>query len=104
MHVCGSPHEEAHVEGCLSHCSSDRPILPLIGQFILLPILSLVGIFCVQAAVLTCIGSIISLRLAQFLEATTPCVRHVTGTGSGLLGGIPRVVVQISALTLKGPL
>jgi hypothetical protein len=24
--------------------------------------------------------------------------------GSGLLGGIPRVVVQISALTLKGPL
>jgi hypothetical protein len=26
-------------------------------------------------------------------------VRHVTGTGSGLLGGIPRVVVQISALT-----
>jgi hypothetical protein len=25
-------------------------------------------------------------------------VRHVTGTGSGLLGGIPRVVVQISAL------
>ncbi len=32
------------------------------------------------------------------------CVRHVTGTGSGLLGGIPRVVVQMSALTLKGPL
>ncbi len=31
-------------------------------------------------------------------------VPHVTGTGSGLLGGIPRVVVQISALTLKGPL
>ncbi len=31
-------------------------------------------------------------------------VQHVTGTGSGLLGGIPRVVVQISALTLKGPL
>ena len=31
-------------------------------------------------------------------------VRHVTGTGSGLLGEIPRVVVQISALTLKGPL
>jgi hypothetical protein len=30
-------------------------------------------------------------------------VWHVTGTGSGLLGGIPRVVVQISALTLKGP-
>jgi hypothetical protein len=26
-------------------------------------------------------------------------VRHVTGTGSGLLGEIPRVVVQISALT-----
>ncbi len=24
--------------------------------------------------------------------------------GTGLLGGIPRVVVQISALTLKGPL
>ncbi len=33
-----------------------------------------------------------------------PFVRHVTGTGSGLLGEIPRVVVQISALTLKGPL
>ncbi len=31
-------------------------------------------------------------------------VRHVTGTGSGLLGGIPRVVVQMSALTQKGPL
>ncbi len=31
-------------------------------------------------------------------------VRHVTGTGSGLFGGIPRVVVQISSLTLKGPL
>ncbi len=31
-------------------------------------------------------------------------VRHVTGTGSGLLGGILRVVVQMSALTLKGPL
>ncbi len=29
---------------------------------------------------------------------------HVTGTGSGLLGGIPRVVVQMSTLTLKGPL
>ncbi len=28
-------------------------------------------------------------------------VRLVTGTGSGLLGGIPRVVVQISALILK---
>ena len=26
-------------------------------------------------------------------------VRHVTGTGSGLLGGILRVVVQMSALT-----
>jgi hypothetical protein len=26
-------------------------------------------------------------------------VRHVTGTGSGLLGEIPRVVVQKSALT-----
>ncbi len=24
--------------------------------------------------------------------------------GSGLLGGIPRVLVQVSALTLKGPL
>ena len=31
-------------------------------------------------------------------------VRHVAGTGSGVLGGIPRVVVQISALTLQGPL
>ncbi len=29
----------------------------------------------------------------------TSSVRHVTGTGSGLLGEIPRVVVQISALT-----
>ena len=28
-------------------------------------------------------------------------VRHVTGTGSGLLGEIPRVVVQISALTKR---
>jgi hypothetical protein len=28
-------------------------------------------------------------------------VQHVTGTGSGLLGGIPRVVVQISALTKR---
>ena len=28
-------------------------------------------------------------------------VRHVTGTGSGILGGIPRVVVQISALTKR---
>ncbi len=28
-------------------------------------------------------------------------VRHVTGTGSGLLGGIPRVVVQMSALTKR---
>jgi hypothetical protein len=27
------------------------------------------------------------------------CVRHVTGTGTGLLGEIPRVVVQKSALT-----
>jgi hypothetical protein len=31
------------------------------------------------------------------------CVRHVTGTGTGLLGEIPRVVVQKSALS-KGPL
>jgi hypothetical protein len=30
-------------------------------------------------------------------------VRHVTGTGTGLLGEIPRVVVQKSAL-YKGPL
>ena len=37
-------------------------------------------------------------------EPIVSTVRHVTGTGSGLLGGIPRVVVQISALTLKGPL
>jgi hypothetical protein len=28
-------------------------------------------------------------------------VRHVTGTGSGLLGEIPRVVVQMSALTKR---
>ena len=32
-------------------------------------------------------------------EPIVSTVRHVTGTGSGLLGGIPRVVVQISALT-----
>ena len=31
-------------------------------------------------------------------EPIVSTVRHVTGTGSGLLGGIPRVVVQISAL------
>ena len=37
-------------------------------------------------------------------ELIVSTVRHVTGTGSGLLGGIPRVVVQMSALTLKGPL
>jgi hypothetical protein len=30
-------------------------------------------------------------------------VQHVTGTGTGLLGEIPRVVVQKSAL-YKGPL
>jgi hypothetical protein len=42
--------------------------------------------------------SLISLRVGSFGS-----VRHVTGTGSGMLGGIPRVVVQISALTLKGP-
>ncbi len=40
-------------------------------------------------------------RVGDYLS---PNVQHVTGTGSGLLGGIPRVVVQISALTLKGPL
>jgi hypothetical protein len=38
------------------------------------------------------------------IETRWEGVRHVTGTGSGLLGGIPRVVVQMSALTLKGPL
>ncbi len=37
-------------------------------------------------------------------EPIVSTVQHVTGTGSGLLGGIPRVGVQISALTLKGPL
>jgi hypothetical protein len=31
-------------------------------------------------------------------EAPSPPVRHVTGTGSGLLGEIPRAVVQKSAL------
>jgi hypothetical protein len=40
----------------------------------------------------------------QYVHLFTLFVQHVTGTGSGLLGGIPRVVVQISALTLKGPL
>ncbi len=39
---------------------------------------------------------------SKFEKSTN--VRHMTGTGSGLLGGIPRVVVQMSALTLKGPL
>ncbi len=37
------------------------------------------------------------LRHSQF-------VRHVTGKDQDYLGGIPRLVVQISALTLKGPL
>ena len=32
-------------------------------------------------------------------EPIVSTVRHVTGTGSGLLGEIPRVVVQKSALT-----
>ncbi len=45
----------------------------------------------------------ISFRISS-LTNQLRIVRHVTGTGSGLLGGIPRVVVQISALTLKGPL
>jgi hypothetical protein len=44
------------------------------------------------------------LGASQTLIIHNGAVRHVTGTGSGLLGGIPRVVVQISALTLKGPL
>jgi hypothetical protein len=44
------------------------------------------------------------LGQAEAVFYTVVFVRHVTGTGLGLLGGIPRVVVQISALTLKGPL
>ncbi len=48
------------------------------------------------------IYSFLSIGAGRFLFIGA--VRHVTGTGSGLLGGIPRVVVQISALTLKGPL
>jgi hypothetical protein len=43
-------------------------------------------------------------KLYLLNTSLTLFVGHVTGTGSGLLGGIPRVVVQISALTLKGPL
>jgi hypothetical protein len=43
-------------------------------------------------------------RRKNSIPNETEVVRHVTGTGSGLLGGIPRVVVQISALTQKGPL
>ncbi len=35
----------------------------------------------------------------KIIDNFSPFVRHVTGTGSGLLGEIPRVVVQISALT-----
>jgi hypothetical protein len=35
----------------------------------------------------------------QYFSQLYDIVRHVTGTGSGLLGEIPRVVVQISALT-----
>jgi hypothetical protein len=40
-------------------------------------------------------------KLILYSTTTKPLavVRHVTGTGSGLLGEIPRVVVQISALT-----
>jgi hypothetical protein len=45
-----------------------------------------------------------SQTFSFLLQFSTESVRHVTGTGSGLLGGIPRVVVQMSALTLKVPL
>ncbi len=46
----------------------------------------------------------VNLPVVLIIRTFSDCVQHVTGTGSGLLGGIPRVVVQISALTLKGPL
>ncbi len=42
------------------------------------------------------IGQLLQLRAKN---GAGDVVRHVTGTGSGLLGEIPRVVVQISALT-----
>ncbi len=35
---------------------------------------------------------------ASVIDYKSQSVRHVTGTGSGLLGKIPRVVVQKSAL------
>ena len=37
-------------------------------------------------------------------EPIVSTVRYVTGTGSGLLGESPEWLLQISALTLKGPL
>ncbi len=44
-------------------------------------------------------GSHVTLVLACTKPSiTSDTVRHVTGTGSGLLGEIPRVVVQKSAL------
>jgi hypothetical protein len=36
---------------------------------------------------------------SAILHRMSTIVRHVAGTGSGLLGGILRVVVQMSALT-----
>ncbi len=42
--------------------------------------------------------SLIFKTFAIYFLCFTACVRHVTGTGSGLLGEIPRVVVQKSAL------
>jgi hypothetical protein len=40
-------------------------------------------------------------RLVTFASKMTQSVRHVTGTGSGLLEEIPRSGVQISALTKR---
>ncbi len=42
-----------------------------------------------------------SQREIHFLHYKIIGVRHLTGTGSGLLEEIPRVVVQISALTKR---
>jgi hypothetical protein len=44
----------------------------------------------------TILPTVSSLKSVYF--QCCKCVRHVTGTGTGLLGEIPRVVVQKSAL------
>ncbi len=46
-----------------------------------------------------CVNFSTGARFFELSKGNTYTVRHVTGTGSGLLGEIPRVVVQKSALT-----